>query len=256
MQVLYHVGNMSGCSRIGPPGIYGMACALILLHPVLPADLVPVRSSSLFRPPPCITILHAPATKTLLPFKQCLHSSFPFCPPPVPPFPSPIVHRGHPRLPLVCMSHLSPWHPLPLVSFAPLASSAPPPLSHPPRSVPLHSPLHCPQGATSLRPFCSPRTAALGHLIEDQLQLLVKGEVQRQLARCGLAEIVDRIRLYQVRTTCHQYPRNDFEILRPILREARTIQFEGHSCQDGLLLRVLRCMDLLERQEQTERNRE
>lgn len=55
------------------------------------------------------------------------------------------------------------------------------------------------QAVTSLRPFAAAQTAALGDSIQGQLQELVGVEVGRVLARCGLAEMVERIRLYQVR---------------------------------------------------------
>ncbi len=53
------------------------------------------------------------------------------------------------------------------------------------------------QAVTSLRSFCAARTAALGSAIAEHVEALVGGEVGRLLSRCGLAEIADRIRLYQ-----------------------------------------------------------
>lgn len=52
------------------------------------------------------------------------------------------------------------------------------------------------QAVTSLRPFCSGRTASLGAAISTSLESLVGGEVRRLLGACGLAETAERIRLY------------------------------------------------------------
>lgn len=54
------------------------------------------------------------------------------------------------------------------------------------------------QGVLAERPCCAPRAAALARTAEELLRALVRGEVARLLGRSGLAEIAERMRLYQV----------------------------------------------------------
>jgi conserved oligomeric Golgi complex subunit 6 len=49
-------------------------------------------------------------------------------------------------------------------------------------------------GALAGRPICNNRAAAVGELLEAHVSRLVGTQVSFLLARCGMAEIVERIR--------------------------------------------------------------
>jgi hypothetical protein len=54
------------------------------------------------------------------------------------------------------------------------------------------------QAALAPHACCAGRAAALAATADDAVRQLVRGEVARLLARCGLAEIAERMRVYQV----------------------------------------------------------